>query len=134
MRAFSANRHLVLAISALILISVAGCTKPATDNEPDSGCDSKTVLQTLTNTAGQLVYNPTQAEWQVMIDLPGSISFGCSFCNQSAISSIVAGQSASSVINVTVSGNVKRRYSNQIPLSVTTGYKEIYVLSQAAAN
>jgi len=134
MKAFTITKSWIFILSALILINIASCTKPATVNEPDYGCDSKVTLQTLTNTPGQLVFNPTQGEWQVMIDLPGSISFGCNFCDQSAIAAVVAGKSTSFVINVTVTGNVKRRYSNQIPLSITTGYKEIYVISLAAVN
>ncbi len=134
MKAFTISKQYVFVLSAFILISFAGCKKSSVNNESDYGCDSKIVLENLTNTPGVLVYNPIQAEWWVSIDLGGNRKFSCSFCDKSVYSAMVAGQSTSSSIPVNVTGSVKRRYTNQIPISPTTGYVEVYVLNTASVN
>ncbi len=117
------------------IFTTASCKKSSKDeNLPEYGCESKTNLETLNNTPGLLVYNPTQAEWQVSIDLGSNRKFSCIFCNKSAYASKIAGQSTSSVIPVTVSGSVKRRVVNQIPITPTTGYVEVYVLTTTSVN
>lgn len=126
-------KNCLIIFSAIALLNITGCKK-SSSNEVNYGCDSQTVLQTVTNSAGVLVYVPAQAEWQVFLDLPGSISIGCSFCDKTAIASLVAGQPTTATINVTVSGSIKRRYENQIPLSVTPGYKESYLISAVTVN
>lgn len=130
------SRHFVLVLTATLLLCITSCKKSSDNlnNEPDYGCDSKVVLENLTNTAGQLYFNPTQNEWQVSIDLGSGRVFSCQFCDKSVYSAKVAGQSTSSVIPVTVTGTVKRRYTNQIPISPTTGYVEVYVLSTISIN
>lgn len=136
MKAFTITKHAVFVLSVLILISITSCKKSSDNlnNEPAFGCDSKVVLENLTNTPGLLVYNPAQGEWWVSIDLGGNRKFSCSFCDKSTYSAKVAGQSTTSSIPVTVTGSVKRRYENQIPVSPTTGYVEVYVLTTATIN
>ena len=134
MKAFTITKHFVFVLSILILTSITGCKKSSTTSELDYGCDSKIVLENLTNTPGVLVYNPIQAEWWVSIDLGGNRKFSCIFCDKSAYAAKVAGQSTSSSIPVNVTGSVKRRYTNQIPISPTTGYVEVYVLNTASVN
>ena len=134
MKSFTITKNWLFAVSALILLSISSCTKTSTNNESDYGCVSKVVLETLTNTPGLLVYNPTQAEWQVSIDLGSNRKFSCIFCDKSAYTAKVAGQSTSSSIPVTVSGSVKRRIINQIPITPTTGYVEVYVFNATSVN
>lgn len=136
MKSITITKYAVFVLSTLIMISVTSCKKSAYNliNEPAFGCDTKVVLENLTNTPGLLVYNPTQAEWQVSIDLGGNRKFSCTFCDKSTYSAKVAGQSTSSTIPVTVTGTVKRRYENQIPVSPTTGYVEVYILNSASVN
>ncbi|MBL7703793.1 MAG: hypothetical protein JNM14_16205 [Ferruginibacter sp.] len=136
MKAFTITRHSVIALLTFTIIISASCKKSSADvnNEPDYGCDSKVALETLTNTAGLLVYNAAQGEWLVSIDLGSNRKFSCSFCDKSAYSAKVAGQSTTTAIPITVNGTVKRRYSNQIPITPTTGYVEVYVLSTAIVN
>ncbi len=124
----------LLALTFVILTTI-GCKKSSNDIIiPEYGCLSKTVLETLTNTPGLLVYNSTQAQWQVSIDLGSNRKFSCVFCDQAAYAAKVAGQSTGSSIPVTVSGSVKRRLLNQIPVSPTTGYVEVYVLTTTSVN
>ncbi|MBK8520057.1 MAG: hypothetical protein IPL54_03975 [Chitinophagaceae bacterium] len=134
MKTITFAKHWAFAISSLTLMCMAACTKTSTKAESDYGCDSKVVLETLTNTPGILVYNPTQAEWQVSIDLGSNRKFSCIFCDKSAYSAMVAGQSTSSSIPVNVSGSVKRRVENQVPITPTTGYVEVYVFSATSVN
>ena len=134
MKAFTITKHFVFVLSILILTSITGCKKSSTTTELDYGCDSKIVLETLTNTPGLLVYNPIQGEWWVSIDLGSNRKFSCIFCDKTAYAAKVAGQSTSSSIPVTVSGSVKRRIINQIPITPTTGYFEVYVLTTTSVN
>lgn len=135
MKTITLIKNSFAACAALVLLSLTSCKKSSA-NEADNGygCNTQTVLQTVTSTPGVLVYVPAQAEWEVFLDLPGSISIGCSFCDKTAIASLVAGQPTTATINVTVSGSIKRRYENQIPLSVTHGYKEVYLISAVTIN
>ena len=134
MKSFNIAKHNLFTLSALILLSITSCTKTSINAELEYGCESKVVLQTLTNTPGVLVYNSVQAEWQVSIDLGSNRKFSCTFCDKSAYAAKVAGQSTSSTIPVTVSGSVKRRVINQIPITPTTGYVEVYVLTTTSVN
>ena len=134
MKAFTITKHCVFILSILTLISISGCKKSSLNPELDYGCDSIVVLETLTNTPGVLTYSPVHGEWWVSIDLGSNRKFSCSFCDRSTYSAKVAGQSTNSSIPVNVSGTVKRRYTNQIPISPTTGYVEVYVLNTASVN
>lgn len=136
MRAFTIIKRYVFALSTLVLISITSCKKSSDtlNSELDYGCDTKVVLETLTNTPGLLVYNPTQAEWQVSIDLGSNRKFSCIFCDKSVYATQVAGQSTASAIPVTVSGSVKRRVLNQVPVTPTTGYVEVYVFNATSVN
>lgn len=89
-------------------IGSIGCSKPAKD-EANYGCGSQAVLETLVNTPGVLVYNSTQAEWWVSIDLGSGRQFSASFCDKSAYDAKVAGQPTTASIPVTVSGQVKKK-------------------------
>lgn len=127
------SKHWLFMAIMFSLLTTIGCKK-SSNEDPEFGCDTQVVLETLTNTPGTLVYNPTQAEWQVSIDLGGGKIFSCIFCDKSAYAAKVAGQSTSSSIPVTISGSVKRRIYNQAAIMPTTGYVEVYVLTTTSVN
>lgn len=135
MKLFKPQKQLFSIAAVVMLTSIFGCKKSSgSESDPGYGCNSQVILKTLTNANGQLSYVPGQSQWAVSFSLPGGYLFACDFCDQSAISSIVAGHSTGDVINVTISGEVKRRVENQPDIVPTTGYTEIYLISVSSVN
>lgn len=135
MKRMNSPKRLMLLVSFLILVSIFGCEKNSvSENDIGYGCDTKVVLKTLTNTTGQLKYSPEHARWIAGFNLSGGYLFLCDFCDQNSIKLITAGHSNSDVINITVSGEIKRRVQNQPEIIPTTGYPEIYLISAATVN
>jgi hypothetical protein len=129
-------KYLIILMPIFLIIGIISCTKATTNQvtsnpaDQEFGCTATTSLVTLTNTSGTLAYNIGQAEWQIVINNPlSSRAYSCSFCDKSILDPIVAGKPLSSTFNVTVDGNVKRRYANQEPITATSGGYEWYVLS-----
>ena len=135
MKFFKTTKQLLFISSCLILVSIFGCKK-STSSEHDLGfgCNTNTVLKTVANVNGNLVYSSGQSQWVVFIDFPGGGGAACDFCDQSLVNAMTNGHSLSDVINVTISGDIKRRLENQIPPSAVTSYPDIYLISATSLN
>jgi hypothetical protein len=139
MKTISPKKHWFFVIPCFVLFSFAGCSKSSdTTNQTTTdlgyGCATSVVLQTISGSAGVLYYNPYQAKWDINFDLPGGIYITCEVCDNSTIKAITDLHSQTEIVNVTVSGQIKRRIAYQVPLTPGAGYREIYVMNVTAIN
>ena len=128
-----------LILPCFFLLSLAGCNKSSVtpETDPGYGCSTQAVLETIPSTAAKLIYVPAQSQWMISLDLSGSIYIACLTCgNSSIIDNISAGHPLTDVININVSGKIKNRIENQVPISSCTGggYREIYLMDVITAN
>lgn len=132
MKTNSLSLKCLLISCCFISYFITGCSKAGTDNivDPGYGCSTNTVLQTVTNSPAKLVYLAGAAQWAINLDLPGGIYIICETCgNDAAISAITAGHASGDIIDITVSGRIKRISAGQPALYSHAGYRDIYLLS-----
>ena len=134
MKTSTFSLKLMLTGLCFAILVVAGCSKAGIDNsmvpDPGYGCTTNVVLQTVTNSPGKLVYLTGLGKWCISLDLPNSIYIACETCgNEDAINAITKGHSTADIIDITVSGRIKRLTADQpVPYS-HAGYRDIYMIS-----
>ena len=134
MKAISSPR-IIMFISLLFMLCIdAGCKKSTTEAEvdPGYGCNTSEVLGVATNVPAQLVYmTPAYGtRWYLVVQLPGNNPVICHYCDHEAeIQAILAGHSTNDVLNVTVSGRIKRSMRNQNIWLPNGQYPEFYRIS-----
>jgi hypothetical protein len=127
----------VLITTCLSILFFLSCSKSSdSPADPGYGCNTQAILQTIPPTAAKLVYVPAQSKWLISLDLSGSIYIACEACgNADVLSAITTGHSLTDVININVSGNIKKREVNQAaPAPGNTGYREIYLMDINSVN
>ena len=129
MKLIKLNAWRTLVFTVLILLGI-GCSKASNNpaQELDYGCDSKVILKTISNANAKLYYNTSLAKWFISIDDLPPTSVSCVFCDDTVINSIIAGQPLTAIINVTVSGNIKRKVEGQLPPEQVTSYPLPYLI------
>jgi hypothetical protein len=131
---YQLSRTSFTAIFLFALFFVTSCKKSAnTMPVPDAGygCSTTTVLSSVTNLSAKLVYlNLPVPKWYFSLDLPGSIYITADNCDHAAeIQAIIAGHATTELLNVTVSGKIKRRTEGQDTLSNKLSYRPTYLIA-----
>lgn len=127
----------VLITTFFSILFFLSCSKSSdSPADPGYGCSTQAVLQTIPATAAKLVYVPVQSKWLISLNLAGGIYIACEACgNADIMTAITAGHPLTDVINVNVSGNIKKREASQsAPVPGTTGYTEVYLMDINSVN